>query len=190
MRKLYSAINNIDDDLIENAANISIKKVIPFKRYISIAACLAVIFGAVAMFNSTQYPPIDLTERIIVEEFSGSFEIGGAASFDVAVNIEGIITEVSKDGLSFKLDNGKWVYITDETLIGQTCTSVEQKESLLIEPTFRVGNSIAGFTEDENAEKIEAYAIYTNWNWENPIKLQDFCEKANDYTISTAKFCN
>ncbi len=170
MRKLYNAINNIDDELIENAAEITANKIIPFKRYVSIAACFAVIIGAVAVFNNnTQYPPIDLTDRIVIEEFSGSPEFSGSISADVAVNIEGVITEVSKDGLSFKLDNGKWVYITDDTAIGQTCTSVEQKDSLLIEPTFRVGNSIAGFTLDENSEKIEAYAIYTNWNWENPI---------------------
>ncbi len=170
MKKLYSAINNIDDDLIENAAEITVKKIVPFKRYISIAACFAIIVSAAAVFNNNEYPPIDLTDRIVIEEFSGSPEMSGSISADMAVNIEGIITEVSKDGLSFKLDNDKWIYITDETIIGQTCTSVEQRDSLFIEPTFRVGNSIAGFTLDESSEKIEAYAIYTNWNWEDSIK--------------------
>ncbi len=178
MRRLYSAINNIDDDLIESAAKITTIKGIPFRRYLSIAACFAVIIGAVAVYNNnTQYSPIDLTERIVVEnsgsstaESSGLPEISGSIAADMVVNIEGIITEVSKDGLSFELDSDKWVYITDETIIGKTCTSLEEKDRLFFEPTFRVGNSIAGFTEDESSIKIEAYAIYTNWNWENPIK--------------------
>ncbi len=185
MRKLYSAINNIDDDLIENAAEITAKRVVPFKKYALIAACFVIVIGAVTIFyNSTQYPPIDLTDRIVVEEFSlnvqekepaapgisGAPEISGSITADVVVNIEGIITRVSKDGLSFRLDDGRWVYITDETIIGKTCSDEEEKDSLFIEPTFRVGNSVSGFTQDENATEIEAYAIYTNWNWEDPIR--------------------
>ncbi len=170
MRKIYNAISNLDDDLIENAAEITYKKPIVFKKYISIAACFVIIIGIFSIFNNDKSPQIDLTERIIIEEISEAPEMFGPIMADVAVNIEGVITEIGEDGLSFKLDNGKWVYITDDTIIGQTCTSVEQKESLFIEPTFRVGNAIAGFTEDENAERIEAYAIYSNWNWESPIK--------------------
>ncbi len=88
----------------------------------------------------------------------------------VIVNIEGIITEVSEDGNSFLLDNGKWIEITKDTELGITGPNATPKDEQYFEETFRVGNSIAGFTEDINAETVVAYAIYTNWNWENPIK--------------------
>ncbi len=87
----------------------------------------------------------------------------------VIVNIEGVITEVSEDGNSFLLDTGKWVVVTDETELGITGPTAAPKEEQFFEETFRVGNSIAGFTEDENADELLAYAIYTNWNWEDPV---------------------
>lgn len=71
---------------------------------------------------------------------------------------------------SFKLDTGKWIDINEDTVIGITSPSVAAKEDQYFEPTFRRGNSIAGFTEDETAERILAYVIYTNWNWDDPIK--------------------
>ncbi len=185
-KKLYQGINNIDDDLIEGAAEIKTAKVIPFKRYLAIAACFIVVVGGYWGVNQSSKPQIDLTDRIVIEEmspepeFSQSVtvdgtgevlpEISGSIMADMAVNIEGIITEVGKDGLSFKLDNGKWVYVNDDTIIGTTCYSIEEKESLYFEPTFRVGNAISGFTLDTEAEEIIAYAIYNNWNWEDPIR--------------------
>ncbi len=86
------------------------------------------------------------------------------------VNIEGVITEVSEDGKSFLLDTGKWVKVTEDTEMGITGPTAAPADEQLFEDTFRVGNSIAGFTEDENADELVAYAIYTNWNWEDPVK--------------------
>ncbi|MBO2945258.1 hypothetical protein JJQ72_14865 [Paenibacillus sp. F411] len=86
------------------------------------------------------------------------------------VNIEGVITEVSEDGKSFLLDTGKWVTVNNETEMGITGPAAAPKDEQYFEDTFRVGNSIAGFTEDENAAELVAYAIYTNWNWEEPMK--------------------
>ncbi len=171
-RKLYNAINNIEDDLIEDAREVN--KTVPIRKFLFLAATLAVLLTSFSLFFSSPPTPIDLTERIVIEEispeFSGSSVMGGSITADLAVNIEGKIIEVGKDGLSFKLDNGKWIFVTDETIIGQVCTSIEEKESLFFEPTFRVGNMMSGFTADETAEEITAYAIYTNWNWEDPIR--------------------
>ncbi|SHJ92626.1 hypothetical protein SAMN02745912_01629 [Paramaledivibacter caminithermalis DSM 15212] len=137
------------------------------KILIGFAASLVLVIGIMSLnmyqsSNNADLAKIDLTERIVVDP--------NAPSGDAVVNIEGIIVEVSDDGLSFKLDNGKWVKITDETIIGISGPTAAPKEEQFFEPTFRVGNSIAGFTLDENANEIIAYAIYTNWNWEDPIR--------------------
>ncbi len=92
---------------------------------------------------------------------------------DVVVNIEGVITEVSDDGNSFLLDSGKWVIVTDETELGITGPNAALRDEQYLEETFRVGNSISGFTEDTTSEELIAYAIYTNWNWESPIGDSD-----------------
>ncbi len=106
------------------------------------------------------------TPRVANDEEHDLIEI----TSDVAVNIEGTITEVSKDGKSFRLDNGMWIIIDKHTEMGITGPNAAPKEEQYFEPTFRVGNSIAGFTEYPDGEIILAYAIYTNWNWDNPIK--------------------
>ncbi len=84
---------------------------------------------------------------------------------DVVVNIEGIITQVSKDGKSFRLDNGKWIITDRQTIMGITGSTAAPKDEQYLESTFRIGNSIAGFSETPEGEIIVAYAIYTNWNW-------------------------
>lgn len=143
-------------------------KMIKSKKFlIGFAASFALVAGIMSFnmpqsSNDNELAKIDLTERIVVDS--------NAPSGKVIVNIEGVIVEVSDDGLSFKLDNNKWVKITDETEIGITGPTAAPKDKQFFEPTFRVGNSIAGFTLDENANEIIAYAIYTNWNWEDPIR--------------------
>lgn len=105
---------------------------------------------------------INMLDRIEISE--------DAISADAYVNIEGVIEEVGSDGLSFLLDNGQWVYVVDETVIGITSPSAAAVENQYFEPTFRVGNMIAGFAVEPDGKSIEAYAIYTNWNWEDPIR--------------------
>lgn len=107
---------------------------------------------------------INLLDRIVIDP--------NAPSACVMVNLEGVIVEVSQDGLSFKLDTGQWVTVTDETFIGVTLPTAVAIEDQNLEPTFRVGNSISGFVmiEHENDDKVDAHSIYTNWNWEDPIK--------------------
>ncbi|ONI45864.1 hypothetical protein AN642_01160 [Epulopiscium sp. SCG-B10WGA-EpuloA2] len=121
------------------------------------------------------YPlQINEVDIIGIDEFERTINSEPAKNINVApipiietkakVNIEGIITEVSADGKSFKLDNGKWIKITDDTKMGIDGPTAVPKDIQFFEDTFSVGNSIAGFTENENGAEIIAYAIYTNWN--------------------------
>ncbi|WP_413364154.1 hypothetical protein [Lysinibacillus sp. 3P01SB] len=126
----------------------------------SLAACAVIAVVALTAINNDV--SIDLTERIVVNNS------GPAAK--VMLNIEGIITEVGEDGMSFTLDNGMEVVVTDETKLGIDGPTAPAKEEQLFEPTFRVGNLIGGFTEDTAADPVTAAAIYTNWNFENPIR--------------------
>lgn len=126
----------------------------------SLVACA--VIAVVAVTNINNGVALDLTERIVVDHS------GPAAS--AVVNIEGVITEVGEDGLSFTLDNGMQVVVTDETELGIDGPTAAPKEEQLFEPTFRVGNLIGGFTEDTSTDPVTAAVIYTNWNFEDPIR--------------------
>jgi hypothetical protein len=120
------------------------------------------VIAVVALININNDVALDLTERIVVDN-SGP----GAKAM---VNIDGVITEVGEDGMSFTLDNGMEVVVTDETELGIDGPTAPPKEEQLFEPTFRVGNLIGGFAEDPKADRVTAAVIYTNWNFENPIR--------------------
>lgn len=126
----------------------------------SLVACAVIAVVAVTTTNNDA--AIDLTDRIVVDNS------GPAAK--VMLNIEGIITEVGEDGMSFTLDNGTEVVVTDETRFGIDGPTALAKEEQLFEPTFRIGNLIGGFTEDISGDPVTAAVIYTNWNFENPIR--------------------
>lgn len=126
----------------------------------SLVACA--VIAVLAMVNINHDTPIDLTERIVADH--------SAPAASALVNIEGTITEVGEDGLSFTLDNGMEVVVTDKTKIGIDGPTAPPKEEQLFEPTFRVGNLIGGYTEDTSSNPIQAAAIYTNWNFEHPIR--------------------
>jgi hypothetical protein len=132
------------------------------KMVLGMAASLAILAGVFGFMPGDEPAAIDLTTRIVVD--------ANAINACQAVNIEGTITDVSEDGMSFELDNGKWVHVTDETEIGITSPTAAAAEDQYFEPTFRVGNMIAGFTLEESGDEVIAYAIYTNWNWEDPIR--------------------
>ncbi|MFE8697688.1 hypothetical protein ACFYKT_15220 [Cytobacillus sp. FJAT-53684] len=120
------------------------------------------VIAVMALTNINNDAELDLTERIVVDN------TGPAAK--AMINIEGVITEVGEDGLSFTLDNGMEVVVTDKTELGIDGPTAPSKEEQLFEPTFRVGNLIGGFTEDTSADPVTAAVIYTNWNFENPIR--------------------
>lgn len=120
------------------------------------------VIAIVALINTNNDAVLDLTERIVVDN--------SAPAASAMVNIDGIITEVGADGLSFTLDNGMEVQVTDETKLGIDGPTAPPKEEQLFEPTFRVGNLIGGFTENTSANPVTAAVIYTNWNFEHPIR--------------------
>lgn len=126
----------------------------------SLIACA--VIAVLAIVNINHDTPIDLTERIVADH--------SAPAASALVNIEGTITEVGEDGLSFTLDNGMEVVVTDKTKIGIDGPTAPPKEEQLFEPTFRVGNLIGGYTEDTSSHPVQAAAIYTNWNFEHPIR--------------------
>lgn len=126
----------------------------------SVASCAVIAVAALTNINHDK--ALDLTERIVVDH--------SAPAVSALLNIEGFITEVGADGLSFTLDNGMIVVVTDETELGIDGPTAAPKEEQLFEPTFRVGNLIGGFTEDTSANPVTAAVIYTNWNFENPIR--------------------
>jgi hypothetical protein len=126
----------------------------------SLVACA--VIAVVALTNINNDVALDLTERIVVDH--------SAPGAKAMVNIDGVITEVGEDGLSFTLDNGMEVVVTDETELGIDGPTAPPKEEQFFEPTFRVGNLIGGFTEDTTADPVTAAVIYTNWNFENPIR--------------------
>ncbi|WP_337975889.1 hypothetical protein [Lysinibacillus capsici] len=126
----------------------------------SLVACA--VIAVLAMVNINHDTPIDLTERIVADH--------SAPAASALVNIEGTITEVGEDGLSFTLDNGMKVVVTDKTKIGIDGPTAPPKEEQLFEPTFRVGNLIGGYTENTSSNPVQAAAIYTNWNFEHPIR--------------------
>ncbi len=110
------------------------------------------------------------TETTSKENYIEEAQQESQIMMDVIVNIEGIISEVSKDGKSFQLSNGTWIITDTQTEMGISGPNAIPKEKQYFEPTFRKGNAIAGFSETPNGEIIVAQIIYTNWNWENPIK--------------------
>ena len=127
-----------------------------------VACAVIAMFAVIALTNINNDAAFDLTERIVVDN------TGPAAK--AMLNIEGVITEVGEDGMSFTLDNGMKVVVTDDTELGIDGPTAPAKEAQLFEPTFRVGNLIGGFTEDTSANPVTAAVIYSNWNYENPIR--------------------
>jgi len=79
-----------------------------------------------------------------------------------AVNIEGVITEVSEDGHSFKVGD-LWVTVTPETAMGIDGPTAAEPSEELLQKEFKVGNIVSGFTtEDPSTGKVNATRIYNN----------------------------
>ncbi len=131
-------------------------------KKILVCILITVLF---ASCTSTSINDITESQELYEESHSET-----PALIDAMVNIEGKITEISKDGKNFKLDNGKWVITDSATKMGISGPNAAQPKDQFFEPSFRIGNSIAGFSETPEGEIIVAYAIYTNWNWEKPIR--------------------
>ncbi len=79
-----------------------------------------------------------------------------------AVNIDGVITEVSADGKSFKVGD-LWVTVTPETKMGIDGPTAAAPSEELLQKEFKVGNIVSGFTTDDvGTGKVNATNIYNN----------------------------
>ncbi|BBI36613.1 DUF5666 domain-containing protein [Cohnella abietis] len=80
----------------------------------------------------------------------------------VAVNIDGVITEVSADGKSFKVGD-LWVTVTDKTALGSKEPTASKPSEELLQKEFKVGNIVSGYTsQDVGSGKVTADVIYNN----------------------------
>ena len=127
-----------------------------YKLTAGLAACCALIVGGIFAFSADKSPEVTPTTP-------PAPPIGGKQ----VVNIEGVITEVSEDGTRIKVGE-QWVIITEDTELGITGPNAAPKDEQYFDKEFKVGNSIAGFTlDDPKSDEVIAYAIYSNWNWDN-----------------------
>lgn len=79
-----------------------------------------------------------------------------------AVNIDGVISEVSADGKSFKVGD-LWVTVTPETKMGIEGPTAAAPSEELLQKEFKVGNIVSGFTTDDvSTGKVNATNIYNN----------------------------
>lgn len=79
-----------------------------------------------------------------------------------AVNIDGVISEVSADGKSFKVGE-LWVTVTPETQLGIDGPTAAKPSEELLQKEFKVGNIVSGFTtEDIATGQVNATRIYNN----------------------------
>ncbi|MFF2481012.1 hypothetical protein [Paenibacillus sp. NPDC058071] len=119
---------------------------------IGIAACAMLGVGMIAMNQnpSTITPPPSTT--ITQPPIQGK----------VAVNIDGVISEVSADGKSFKVGD-LWVTVTPETKMGIDGPTAAEPSEELLQKEFKVGNIVSGFTTDDlGTGKVNATRIYNN----------------------------
>lgn len=76
----------------------------------------------------------------------------------VMVNISGEVTEISQDGTKIKVGD-MWVIIDENTIFEDDPDNGVEAVS----KEFKVGNSVAGFTEDDTTQgEVTAYQIYSN----------------------------
>ncbi|OBZ09580.1 hypothetical protein A8L34_20050 [Bacillus sp. FJAT-27264] len=78
------------------------------------------------------------------------------------MNIEGVISEVSADGKSFKVGD-LWVTVTDATELGIKGPTAAKPSEELLQKEFKVGNIVSGYTsQDISTGKVTADNIYNN----------------------------
>lgn len=117
--------------------------------YGGIAACLLLLLGGYALFNSSANVSPEATMP--------------PTSAKAIVNIDGIIEEVSEDGLSFRIGQ-LWVRVDENTMYGIPGPNALPAEEQLVSRTFLVGNAVSGYTEDDPASGlVYALRIYNNF---------------------------
>ncbi|MCC3374253.1 hypothetical protein [Cohnella sp. REN36] len=123
---------------------------------VGLAACAVLSFGIYTMNQQPDAEPT--TTPPPSTAIAPKPPITGKA----VVNIDGVISEVSADGKSFKVGD-LWVTVTPETKMGIDGPTAAEPSEDLLQKEFKVGNSVSGFTtEDVSTGKVKATRIYNN----------------------------
>lgn len=82
----------------------------------------------------------------------------------MAVNIDGIIDEVSADGQSFRIGD-LWITVNEDTLYGISEPTAPPLDEQLVSKEFKAGNVVSGFTSgDVTSGQVLADIIYNNFS--------------------------
>lgn len=119
---------------------------------VGIAACAVLAVGIFTMNQNTPTVTPQPSDVVTKPPIMGK----------VAVNIEGVISEVNADGKSFKVGD-LWVEVTDHTKLGSNEPTASQPNNELLQKEFKVGNIVSGYTsQDTGTGKVTADVIYNN----------------------------
>ncbi|WP_308636910.1 DUF5666 domain-containing protein [Paenibacillus silvisoli] len=135
---------------------------------VGIAACAVLAFGIFTLNQGGSEPAKAPTETATTSPTTNTTteQPTDAAKppimGKVRVNIDGVITEVSADGKSFKVGD-LWVEVTDQTKLGSNEPTATEPSEELLQKEFKVGNTVSGFTsQDVSTGKVKADVIYNN----------------------------
>lgn len=121
----------------------------------------AIVSGFTSQDVSTGKVTADVIYNLIAPDKEEAGKL--AATGKMAVNIDGIISEVSDDGKSFKV-NGVWVNVTPDTIMGIAEPTAGEQSDELLQKEFKVGNAVSGYTtEDLSTGKVNATRIYNHF---------------------------
>jgi len=119
---------------------------------VGIAACAVLAVGIFTMNQDTPTTEPKPSDVVTNPSVMGK----------VAVNIEGVISEVNADGKSFKVGD-LWVEVTDRTKLGSNEPTASQPSNELLQKEFKVGNIVSGYTsQDVGTGRVTADVIYNN----------------------------
>jgi hypothetical protein len=125
---------------------------------VGLAAAAILAVGVISINQNQSNPASTPTNQEQTAEATAKPPIMGK----VAVNIDGVISEVSADGKSFKVGD-LWVEVTDQTKLGSNEPTAEKPSEELLQKEFKVGNIVSGYTsQDVSTGKVTADVIYNN----------------------------
>ncbi|MBP3966641.1 DUF5666 domain-containing protein [Paenibacillus lignilyticus] len=160
-KKLMQEMQHMDQETQTNTINpkgrVKMEKVMTKKLTgwtVGIAACAVLAVSIFTLNNDTT--PANPPQTAVVD--TQKPPIMGK----VRVNIDGVISEVSADGKSFKVGD-LWVEVTDQTQWGSNEPTATAPSEDLLSKEFKVGNIVSGFTSDDvSTGKVKATVIYNN----------------------------
>ncbi|ACT04777.1 DUF5666 domain-containing protein [Paenibacillus sp. JDR-2] len=123
---------------------------------VGIAAAAILAVGVISVNQNQNNPASTPTNQEQTAEATSKPPIMGK----VAVNIDGVISEVSTDGKSFKVGD-LWVEVTDKTQLGSSEPTAAAPSQELLNKDFKAGDIVSGYTsQDVSTGKVTADVIY------------------------------